>query len=72
MSNTKETLKSFSPNELVLNQYLIIKEIGRGGMSSIIYLAEDQKNDTKGYFDDKNKKVVVKVTTKTAEYNQSE
>ncbi len=59
----KKETPLFSKGSLVLGQYEIIREIGRGGMNSIIYLAEDTTIDLNKY-PLQNKNVAVKVVTR--------
>lgn len=59
----KEIEFQFTIGSLVLGQYQIIREIGRGGMNSIIYLAEDTTVDKTQYFALQNKNVAIKVVT---------
>lgn len=69
---SKKQNLQFSKGSLVLGQYQIIKEIGRGGMNSIIYLAEDINIDDKEYFSLQNKNVAIKVVTKNDTIKDSE
>ncbi len=61
----------FSKGSLVLGQYEIIREIGRGGMNSIIYLAEDTTIDLNKY-PLQSKNVAVKVVTKNNTITEAE
>jgi hypothetical protein len=49
----------------IINQrYKLEKEIGRGGMESIIYLATDQTINQDKYLEMKRKKVAIKIVCK--------
>jgi serine/threonine protein kinase len=49
----------------VINQrYKLEKEIGRGGMESVIYLATDQSITNDRYLEMKRKKVAIKIVCK--------
>jgi serine/threonine protein kinase len=64
--------RKLSPGDVVLGQYKIIKEIARGGMNSIIYLAEDTRVKSDDYFALENKNVAVKIIAKNETVNESD
>jgi serine/threonine protein kinase len=69
----KASFKVFQPGELILDgKYEIVKKIGEGGMSSVVYLAKNLtiKKDT--YFDYKKMHVAVKVITKTKDVDEAD
>jgi serine/threonine-protein kinase len=67
-----EKIFEYKPGDLALDQYRIIKEINRGGMNSIIYLAEDINVPNEEYFTIKNKKVIIKLIYKTPDISESD
>lgn len=74
MSNTNEhppilNEREYRANDMVVNRYRIIKRIGKGGMNSIVYLAEDTNVKDGEYFSSKNKHVAIKVIRRSAEIN---
>jgi hypothetical protein len=68
----KFTPLSFKPNDIVLTDYKIIKEIARGGMESVIYVAQDLKIKGDDYVSSKNKYVVVKVINRNDKIDDSD
>ncbi|MDE7434065.1 MAG: hypothetical protein K2M43_03035, partial [Mycoplasmoidaceae bacterium] len=58
-------------DDLVLNKYKVIREIGRGGMNSVIYLAEDITIKENEYFALQNKYVAIKVVNWNPSINEA-
>jgi serine/threonine protein kinase len=54
----------FHPNDIVLNKYRILNRLGSGGMSSIVYKAEDVNIKNDEFFANKEKNVAIKVVNR--------
>jgi hypothetical protein len=68
----EENKKNFKPNDVILNQYTVVKIIGNGGMHSVIYLVNDKSVNVSSYFDYKLKLKAVKVINKTDDISDNE
>ncbi|MDR3249859.1 MAG: serine/threonine protein kinase [Mycoplasmataceae bacterium] len=62
----------FAKGEIILDHYKIERIIGRGGMNSIIYLANDMNVVSNSYFDLKVKGVAIKVIKKTSDISEED
>lgn len=47
ITQEKDKLKIYNPGDIILDNYQVINEIGRGGMNSIVYKAIDLKSQNK-------------------------
>jgi serine/threonine protein kinase len=54
----------YHPNDLVLNKYRIINKLGAGGMSSVVYKAEDTTIKDNEFLTNKEKFVAIKVVNR--------
>jgi serine/threonine protein kinase len=54
----------FHPNDIVLERYRILDRLGTGGMSSIVYKAEDINIKNDDFLPNKEKYVAIKVVNR--------
>jgi len=67
-----QNIHHYQPNDIILNHYKIIKEIGHGGMNSVVYLADDLNINPASYDALSNKTVAIKVIDKTQNITEDE
>jgi hypothetical protein len=65
-------IKEFQLGELIIDKYKVNKIIGRGGMNSVIYLAEDITLNPSVYTELKQKFVAIKIINKSPEINDED
>jgi serine/threonine protein kinase len=63
---------TYHPNDLVLNKYRIINKLGAGGMSSIVYKAEDTTIKDNEFLTNKEKFVAIKVVNRDANWSDAD